>query len=148
MISRSVLICAKGSARETSATCFLILVGLKFTAVNVILVDLDVRVPLLRKIFQRENSRYWADRYTGAAINALSGVDIQQGHLVERRSAIIIGAAFRRMDTIHRAYIYTSSVFRPDTWFGNDVGHGSPPRVDRISLPKAGALFRAMPTCE
>src|SRR5882724_8115221 len=36
MISRSVLICAKGSARETSATRFLILVGLKFTAINVI----------------------------------------------------------------------------------------------------------------
>src|SRR5438046_3382089 len=111
MISRSVLICAKGRARETSATCFLKLVGLKFTAVNVILVGLDVRVPFLRQIFLREDGRYGTDRNTGPAVNALSGIDIQLRHFIERRAAIVISAALCRMDTIHRAHIDTGSVF-------------------------------------
>src|SRR6266851_7701414 len=127
MISRSVLICAKGSARETSATCFLILVGLKFTAVNVILVGLGVRLPLLREIIQRENCRHGTDRNTGTAVNALSGIDVQLRHFIERRASIVISAALCRMDTIHRAHIYTGSVFRPETGLGTDVGHQSPP---------------------
>src|SRR5437899_9024084 len=114
MISRSVLICAKGSARETSATCLLIFVGLEFTAVNVILVDLGIRLPLLREIIQRENCRHRTDRNTGPAVNALSGIDVQLRHFIERRSAIVIGAAFRRMDTIHRAHIYTGGVLGSD----------------------------------
>src|SRR5258707_9218558 len=108
MISYSVLICAKGSVRETSATCFLILVGLKFTAVNVILVGLGVRLPLLREIIQRENCRHRTDRNTGPAVNALSGIDIELKHFIERRTAIVISAALCWMDTIHRAHIYTS----------------------------------------
>src|SRR5882672_1595833 len=127
MISRSVLICAKGSARETSATCFLILVGLKFTAVNVILVGLGVRFPLLREILQRENCRHRTDRNTGPAVNALSGIDVQLRHFIERRASIVIGSVFRRMDTIHRTHIDTGSVFRPETGLGDDVGHWSPP---------------------
>jgi hypothetical protein len=59
-----------------SATSLLILVGLKFTAVNVILVGLDVSVPFLRQIIQRENCSYRTDRNTGAAVNALSGIDV------------------------------------------------------------------------
>src|SRR5882724_9137029 len=127
MISRSVLICAKGSARETSATCFLILVGLKFTAINVILVGLDVRLPLLREILQRENCRHRTDRNTGAAVNALSGIDIQLRHFIERRASVVIGAIFRRMDAIHRAHIYTGGILCSDARFGDDVRHWSPP---------------------
>src|SRR6266851_4864934 len=127
MISWSVLICAKGSARETSATCFLILVGLKFTAVNVILVGLGVRFPLNREIIQRENCRHGTDRNTCTAVNALSGIDVELRHFIERRASIVISAALCRMDTIHRAHIYTGSVFRPETGLGNDVGHQSPP---------------------
>jgi hypothetical protein len=55
---------------------FLILVGLKLTAVNVILVDLNIRVPLLRQIIHHENGCHRTDRYTGAAVNALSGIDV------------------------------------------------------------------------
>src|SRR5713101_4161446 len=127
MISCSVLICAKGSARQTSATCFLILVGLKFTAVNVILVGLGVRLLLLREIIQRENCRHRTDRNTGPAVNALSGIDIQLRHFIERRAAIVIGAVFRRMDTIHGAHIYTGGILCSDARFGDDVGHWSPP---------------------
>src|SRR5216683_3010606 len=120
MISCSVLICAKGSARETSATCFLILVGLKFTAVNVILVGLGVRLPLLREIIQRENCRHGTDRNTGTAVNALSGIDVQLRHFIERRASIVIGAVFRRMDTIHRAYIHTRGILGSDTRFRSE----------------------------
>src|SRR5882724_5282230 len=127
MISCSVLICAKGSVRETSATCFLILVGLKFTAVNVILVGLGVRLPLLGQIILREDGRHRTDRNTGTAVNALTGIDVQLRHFIERRASIVIGAVFRRMDTIHRAHIYTGSVFRPETGLGDDVGHWPPP---------------------
>src|SRR5258708_1911934 len=127
MISCSVLICANGSVRETSATCFLILVGLKFIAVNVILVGLGVRLPLLGQIFLREDGRHRTDRNTCTAVNALSGIDVELRHFIERRASIVIGSVFRRMDTIHRAHIYTGSVFRPETAIGNDVGHQSPP---------------------
>ena len=61
---------------QLSTPCLSILVGLKFTAVNVILVGLDVSVPFLRQIIQRENCSHWTDRNTGAAVNALSGIDI------------------------------------------------------------------------
>src|SRR6266849_9086308 len=67
---------------------FLILVGLKLTAVDVILVGLDVRVPLLRQIIHYENGCHWTDRNTGAAINALSGIDVELRHFIERRAAI------------------------------------------------------------
>src|SRR5216684_6261302 len=127
MISWSVRIGAKRNPRQTSATCFLILVGLKFTAVNVILVGLDVRLPLLRQIIEHEDGRHRTDRNTGAAVNALSGIDVQLRHFIERRASIVISAALCRMDTIHRAHIYTGSVFRPETGLGNDVGHQSPP---------------------
>src|SRR5258707_6492074 len=127
MISCSVLICANGSVRETSATCFLILGGLKLTAVNVILVGLGLRLPLLREIIQRENCRHRTDRNTGTAVNALSGIDVQLRHFIERRAAIVISAALCRMDTIHRAHIYTSGVLGSNTGFGDDVGHRSPP---------------------
>src|SRR5882762_9307371 len=106
---------------------FLILVRLKLAGVNIILVGLDVRVPLLRQIIQHENGRHRTDRYASAAINALSGIDVELRHFIERRAAIFIGAALCRMDAIHRAHIYTGSVFRPDAGFSDDVGHRSPP---------------------
>src|SRR6266446_2056351 len=148
MISCSVLICAKGSVRETSATCFLILVGLKLTAVNVILVGLGVRLPLLGQIFLREDGRHRTDRNTGTAVNALSGIDVELRHFIERRASIVIGAVFRRMDTIHRAHIHTGGVLGSDAGFSDDVGHWSPPCMDRISLQKAWVLLRVTPTGE
>src|SRR5258707_6336784 len=123
MISCSVLILARCCPSRPSATHILILVGLELTAANVILVDLDVRVPLLRKIIQRESTRYWTGRYTDAAINALSGVNTKQRDLVERRSAIVIGAAFRRMDTIYQAHAHAGGVHGSNARFRDDVCH-------------------------
>src|SRR6267154_4516284 len=150
MISCSVLICAKGSVRETSATCFLILVGLKLTAVNVILVGLGVRLPLLGQIFLREDGRHRTDRNTGTAVNALSGIDVELRHFIERRASIVIGAVFRRMDTIHRAHIYTGSVSRPETGLGNDVGHQLPPMYGPYQSSKGvgSAAYKPSVKCE
>src|SRR6266566_326410 len=119
MISWSVRI----GAEATSATCLLILVGLKFPAVNVILVGLDVRLPLLRQIIHHENGCDRTDRYTGAAINALSGIDVQLRHFIEGRSAILIGSALCRMDTIHRAHIHAGRILGSDAGLGNNVCH-------------------------
>src|SRR5712692_10067332 len=87
--------------RAPLAACFLILVGLKFTTVNVILVDLDIPVPLLRQIGLCEDCSHWTNGHTGTAVNALGGIDIQLRYFVVRLSAIVIGSALRRMDTIH-----------------------------------------------
>jgi hypothetical protein len=77
----------------------LIFLALEFTAVEVILAGLNVSAPFLRQIIQRENCRHGTDWNTGAAINALSGIDVQLKHFIERRAAIVIGAVFRRMDS-------------------------------------------------
>jgi hypothetical protein len=47
---------ARANLLQLSATYLLTLVGLKFTAVNVILVGLDVPVPFLRQIIQSRSS--------------------------------------------------------------------------------------------
>src|SRR5712671_6253454 len=50
--------------------------------------------------------RHRTDLNTGPAVNALSGIDIELKHFIERRASIVISAALCRMDTIHRAHIY------------------------------------------
>src|SRR6266851_5641648 len=127
-----------GAPRRTSAPCFLIFVVQEFTAVNVTLVCLNVSVPFLRHIFLREDGRHRTDRNTGTAVNALTGIDIQLRHFIERRASIVIGAAFRRMDTIHRAYIHTRGILGSNTRFGNDIGHQSPPMY---SLTSSSAII-------
>jgi hypothetical protein len=130
---------APGAGPRPSTTQLLIPVRLELTTVNVILVDLDVSVPFLRQIVQGENCCHWTDRNTSTAVNALSRIDVQLRHFIERRSAIVIGSALCRMDTIHWADIHTGSVFGPDTGFGDDVGHVSPPCVGRISIRRGYA---------
>ena len=127
MISRSVLICAKGSAEA-----------------SVSYVPFDI---CRAGIYRRQRNSCWSQ-----GTCAISQADLPARrwpppdrpehrhrsqctqwdrctvwHFIERRASIVIGAVFRRMDTIHRAHIYTGSVFRPETGIGNDVGHQSPP---------------------
>src|SRR6266566_7024559 len=71
-----------------SLSGFLVLVGLKIAAVNVVLVDLNKRVPLLRQIFLCKDCRHRTDRYTGPAVNALGGIDVKLSHLIVGRSTI------------------------------------------------------------
>jgi hypothetical protein len=79
------------------------------------------------------------DNYLVYASNASTG----KVRPFELRAAIVIPAAFRRMDTIHRIHIHTGGVFRPDTGFGDDVGHRSSPCVDRIS-PQKGIYVKLL----
>src|SRR5882724_9302028 len=130
----------RAAPRRASATCLLIFFALEFTAVNVILVGLDVRVPFLRQIFLREDGRHRTDGNTGTAVNALSGIDIQLRHFIERGASIVIGAVFRRMDTIHRAHIYTGGILCSDARFGDDVSHRSPPMHKPYQTSKAVSL--------
>src|SRR5258708_34878256 len=116
-----------------------------FRSVDIILVGFDVRLPFLRQIFLRENGRHRTDRNTGAAVDALCGVDVQLRHFIEQRTAIVIGAAFRRMDTIHRTHIYAGGILWSDAGCCDDVGHRSPPSMNRISLQKAWVLLRVTP---
>jgi hypothetical protein len=37
------------------------------------------------------------------------------------------------VDAIDRTHVHTSSIFGPDTGFGDNIGHRSPPCVDRIN---------------
>src|SRR5258707_5711487 len=111
----------EAAPRRISATCLLIFVPLEFTAVNVTFVGLNVSVPFLRHIFLREDGRDRTDRNTGTAVNALSGINVELKHFVERRASIVIGAVFRRMDTIHGAHVHTGGILRSDTRFGDDV---------------------------
>ena len=110
-------------SRRRSSASYLKFVRLELAANDVARVDLSVRMPLFWQFLQRENSRHRANRHTGSAINALSGVDIQLRHFIEHRTAIPIGSVFRGMDAIHRTDVDTSSVFGPDTRFSDDVGH-------------------------
>src|SRR5256885_14313153 len=41
-------------------------------------------ISFLRQIIQRENCCHRTDRNTGAAVNALSGIDVQLRHFIER----------------------------------------------------------------
>src|SRR6266851_1361823 len=130
----------RAAPRRASATFLLIFFALKFTAVNVILVGLDVGAPFLRQIIQRKNCRYWTDRNAGTAVNALTGIDVQLRHCIERRASIVISAVFRRMDTIHRAHIYTGGILCSDARFGDDVRHWSPPKHEPYQPSKNVSL--------
>jgi len=72
------------------------------------------------------------------AVNALSGIDVQLRHFIERRAAIIIGAAFRRMDTSTGTH-HTGGILGSDAGFGDDVGHSSPPCMTLSAFKKRGS---------
>ncbi len=117
------------SRRRPLATCFSILVGLKFSASNVARVDFDIVVPLLRQIGLRENCRHGTDRHTGATINALSRIDVQLRRFIVRRAAIFVGPSFCRMDTIHRAHVHTRRVLVPMQGSAMMYAIGQPPQA-------------------
>ena len=76
--------------------------------------------PLVRQIVKRENCRDRAHRYASAAVNAFYRVDIN--HVVLAVGCFVLF----RMDAIHRASIYASSVFDADTGFRDYVCHDLP----------------------
>src|SRR5262249_50355053 len=73
--------------------------------------------PLFRKVIQCEDGRYQADRYAGAAVDALHRVDVEQLRFR------VVGLVFLGMNAVYRARIHTSRVFGSDAGFCNDVCH-------------------------
>ena len=79
-------------------------------------IDLGVVVPLIRDGFFSENSFNRAFRFTGTAIDAFVGVDVE--HL-----AIRLVVSVRRMDTVDGADFYAGSIAGPDARLSDDIGH-------------------------
>jgi hypothetical protein len=79
---------------------------------------LDVGVPLLWQIVQREDRRNGADRNAGAAVDTLDRVDEELVYLIKPRTAVFVLRVLFRMDAIDRAGVHTCRVFRSDAWFG------------------------------
>src|SRR5580700_11193728 len=82
-----------------------------------------------RKIIEREDSRYRANRDAGTAIDALDGIDIEQFF------GRVLGVVFLGMNAVHRARIHASGVFGVDARFSDYVGHKGYPTPKSSSLP-------------
>lgn len=73
--------------------------------------------PLVWKIVLREYGRYRTYRNARAAVNAFDGIDVQQ------LFGFVPGVVLLRMDTIYRARVHASRIFRSDARFGDNVCH-------------------------
>src|SRR4030095_11749002 len=87
---------------------------LELASFDVAGVLLNVGVPLLRKVIQREDRRNWADWYAGAAVDALDRVNEQLVNLFEPRAAVFVLCVLFRMDAVHWAGIHTGRILSPD----------------------------------
>ena len=76
------------------------LCGREFAALDVACVDLRKLLPLLGQVIQRENRGHRADRHTGAAVDALDGIDVELRDFIEAGTAIIVGRALLGVDAI------------------------------------------------
>src|SRR5215469_16575364 len=96
---------------------------LELACFDVVGVFLNVRVPLFGKVVQREDRRNWADRYTGAAVDALDRVNEELVNLLKARATVLVMKVLLGMDAVHGAGIHAGRVFNPDTGFCNYVCH-------------------------
>src|SRR5258708_10466276 len=78
-------------------------------------------LPLLRKIFQRENRGHRAHRDASAAINTFHWIDKQH------RFALVGRLVLARVDAVHRTHINTWCGFGGDGRFGNHIRHANSP---------------------
>src|SRR6476646_11550909 len=101
----------------------LVFVRLELASFDVAGVLLNVGVPLLGKVIQREDRQIWADWYAGSAVDALDRVNEELVNLFEPRAAIFVMCVLFRMDAVHRAGIYTGRILSYDTGFCNYVRH-------------------------
>src|SRR5215813_6147207 len=98
---------------------------LELAAFDVIGVLLNVGVPFLGKVIQREDRRNWADWHARAAVNALDRVNEELVNLFEPRTTVVVLCVLFRMDAVHWACIHTSRILCPDTGLCNDERHGA-----------------------
>src|SRR5262245_46460062 len=83
------------------------LVRMKPASFDVARVLLNVGVPFLGKVIQRENRRNRANWYAGAAVDALDRVNEELINLFEPGAAVFVLRVLFRMDAVHRAGIHT-----------------------------------------
>src|SRR6266852_3940126 len=116
----------------------LVRVHLELATRNVVGVLLDVGVPLLGQVVQREDRRNGADRNAGAAVDALNRVDEELVYRIELWPAVFVLRVLFRMDAIDRAGVHACGVFRSDAGFGNDIRHNTLPKTAYLQLYHAG----------
>src|SRR5277367_3884242 len=75
-------------------------------------------LPLLRQVFNWEDSRSRANWDAGSAVNALGGMDVKLG-LCSKVSLI-----FAWVNTVHRADVHARRVLGSDAGFSYDIRHG------------------------
>src|SRR6476646_5787652 len=76
-------------------------------------------LPLFRQIFHRENRGHRTNRYASSAVNTFGRIDVKLSF------ALVLRFIFSRVDTIDRADIHASAIFRADTRLGNHVSHST-----------------------
>src|SRR5215471_1020187 len=100
---------------------------LELAAFDVVGVFLNVRVPLLGKVIEREDRRNRADWHARAAVDALHRVNEELVNLFELRAAVFVLCVLFRMNAVHWARIHTGRILGPDTGFRNNICHCAPP---------------------
>src|SRR5437867_2042427 len=101
----------------------LVRIRLELATRNVVGVLLDVGVPLLGQVVQREDRRNGADRNAGTAVDALNRVDEELVYRIEPRPAVFVLRILFRMDAIDRAGVHARGIFRSDAGLRNDIRH-------------------------
>src|SRR3990172_6790508 len=74
-------------------------------------VDVDVALPLVRRVVLEEDGVHRTHRLAGGAVDARLGVDV------------VLWVVFSAVDAVHRTDVYAGRVLPAYAGFGNDVGH-------------------------
>ena len=109
--------------------------GREFASLHVAFVQFRILLPLLGQVVQRKNRGHRTDRYTGAAIDAFHGINVELGNVVEYGAAVVIGRILLGVDAINGTGVDAGGIFGPDAGFGNDKGHMSPPPIRIHAMP-------------
>src|SRR6266478_5360636 len=112
----------------------LVRIRLELATRDIVGVLLDVGVPLLGQVVQREDRRNGTNRNAGAAVDALNRVDEELVYRIEPRPAVFVLRVLFRMDAIDRAGVHAGGVFRSDAGFGNDIRHSTLPKTAYLQL--------------
>src|SRR3954453_12139631 len=86
-------------------------------ALEVLGVDVDVLLPLVRHLVLREAGVDRARLDAGVTVDALLGVD------VELLDVVVVRLVRRRVDAVDRAHLDARVVLGADARLGDDVGH-------------------------
>ena len=102
---------------------------------EVVGVDLDVALPLVRELVLGEAGVHRAGLDAGVAVDALLGVD------VELRDLVVVGLVRGGVDAVDRTDLDARVVLGVDAGFGDDVSHGLL-LVSKSAWARGVALYR------